>query len=72
MSSGSSPGARFTNLFGGSCDDRSLEAGRIGAAEPNENIEGESGPILDLRLPCWDSGRMDSLRIQEPLEDTES
>jgi len=35
-------------------------------------MEGESGPKLDLRLPCWDIGRIDSLRIQEPFDDTES
>lgn len=46
---------------------------RIGTPEPWENvIDDESGPRLDLRLPCWDSGRRDSLRIQESLDDTES
>lgn len=46
---------------------------KIGAAEPWEKVmEGESGPTLDLRLSCWESGLMDNLRIQEPLEDRES
>lgn len=35
-------------------------------------MEGESGPTLDLKLSCCDSGRMDNLRIQEPLEERES
>jgi hypothetical protein len=44
----------------------------MGAAEPKEKREGESGPILDLRLPCWDMGRSDNRRIHEPLDETES
>jgi hypothetical protein len=35
-------------------------------------MDEESGPKLDLRLPCWDNGRRDNRRTQEPLEDTES
>lgn len=35
-------------------------------------MDGESGPTLDLKLPCWESGRIDNLRIQEPFEDKES
>jgi hypothetical protein len=28
--------------------------------------------MLDLGLPCCDKGRTDSLRIQDPFEETES
>lgn len=33
---------------------------------------GESGPMLDRGLPCWDKGRIDSRRIHEPLDEIES
>jgi hypothetical protein len=46
---------------------------RIGAPEPWETaIDCESGPILDRGLPCWDSGRPESLLIQELLDEKES
>jgi hypothetical protein len=35
-------------------------------------MDDESGPMLDLRLPCWDRGRRDNRRIQDSLDDTES
>jgi hypothetical protein len=45
----------------------------MGAPEPCEKVrDGESGPKLDRGLPCWDSGRMESRRIQESREDTDS
>lgn len=45
----------------------------MGTPEPFENVmDDESGPMLDRRLPCWDSGRRDSRRIQDSLDDTES
>jgi len=45
----------------------------MGTPEAWEKVmDDESGPKLDLRLPCWDSGRRDSRRIQESLDDTES
>lgn len=61
----------LTSLFG-----EAREAGgwpRIGTPEPCEKVmEDESGPTLDLRLPFWDSGRSDSLLIQESFDETES
>jgi hypothetical protein len=63
--------ALLTNLFGavwkvGDCPS-------IGTPEPCEKVtDDESGPMLDLRLPCCDNGRRDSRRIQESLDDTES
>jgi len=63
---------RFTSLLGAVCDGP-VPGSRIGAPEPYEKVrDGESGPKLDLGLPCWDNGRMDSRRIHESLEDTES
>lgn len=45
----------------------------MGAPEPCENVrDGESGPMLDLGLPCCDNGRIESRLIHESLEDTES
>lgn len=35
-------------------------------------MDDESGPMLDLVLPCWDSGLSDKRRIQDSLDDTES
>lgn len=46
---------------------------RIGAEDPWEKaMECVSGPALDRRLPCCESGRNDRRLIQEPLDDTES
>jgi hypothetical protein len=63
--------ALLTNLFGGG-----FEAGdcpSIGTPEACEKVmDDESGPMLDLRLPCWDMGRRDSRRIQDSLDDIES
>ena len=45
----------------------------IGAEEPWEKVtDGESGPTLDLVLPCCDRGRIDSRRIHDPLDEKES
>jgi hypothetical protein len=45
----------------------------MGVPEPWEKREGASGPMLDLGLPCCESGRMDESRlIHDPFEDTES
>jgi hypothetical protein len=45
----------------------------IGAPEPCEKVmDDESGPKLDLRLPCCERGRRDKRRIQDSREDTES
>lgn len=35
-------------------------------------IDGESGPMLDLMLPCCESGLIDRRRNHESLDDTES
>jgi hypothetical protein len=70
-------GERFTSLLG----DRGLPAvfglDRIGADEVYDwDIEGESGPTLDLdlTLPWRDNGgrRIESLLIQDPLDEVES
>lgn len=45
---------------------------KIGAPELCENTDGESGPMLDLKLSCCDNGLIDNLRIQDPFEDIES
>lgn len=64
---------RFTNLFGGICAGTQSEGPSIGAADPYEKVKDEeSGPRLDLGLPCWDKGRMESRLIQDPREDMES
>lgn len=71
-SSASVDGVRFTSLFGGS-GVAEAECDRIGAAEPCEKvIEGELGPMLDRGLPCWDRGRIESLRIHELFDEKES
>lgn len=45
----------------------------MGAPEPCEKVrEGESGPMLDLMLPCCERGRIDSRLIHEPLDENES
>lgn len=35
-------------------------------------IDGDSGPMLDLMLPCCESGLIDRRRSHESLDDTES
>ena len=68
----------LTNLFGAACSVGGCPS--IGTPEPCEKapepcekvMDDVSGPTLDLGLPCWDSGRRDSRRIQESLDDTES
>lgn len=64
-------GGRFTNLFGGR---RGAEPslGRIGADEPWEKTDGDSGPMLDRRLPAWERGRSERRLIHEPLVEVES
>jgi hypothetical protein len=61
----------LTSLFG---EEREVgDCPSIGTPEPWEKvIDDESGPMLDLRLPCWDRGRRDSRRTQDPFDDTES
>lgn len=43
----------------------------MGAAEPCENMDWQSGPRLEIELSCCDTGRSESLRIHEPFEDEE-
>lgn len=63
----------MTSLFGGSGGGAAPSDGRMGAEEPWEKaIECVSGPALDRRLPCCESGRRDRRLIQELLEETES
>lgn len=65
--------ALLTSLLGGNGETICLEVERIGAPEPCENaMDWESGPTLDRRLSCWDSGRSDMRRIHEPFEENES
>jgi hypothetical protein len=63
--------ALLTSLFGGNCAGPLPGLDRIGAAEPCDRFsDGESGPkILDLGLEL---GIVDSLLIQDPLDETES
>lgn len=63
--------ALLTSLFGGNCAGLLPGLDRIGAAEPCDRFsDGESGPkILDLGLEL---GIVDSLLIQDPLDETES
>mgnify|MGYP006976734904 FL=1 len=35
-------------------------------------MEDESGAVLDLGLPCWDSGRRDRRRIHDSRDELES
>lgn len=64
-------GGRFTNLLGGRrCAEPSL--GRIGADEPWEKRDGDSGPVLDRILPAWERGRRERRLIHEPLVEVES
>jgi len=45
----------------------------MGAAEAWETVsEGESGPTLDLGLFVCELGIVDSLRIQDPLDEIDS
>jgi len=44
----------------------------MGAPEPCENSEGESGATLDLELLCCERGLIDNLRIHESLDEPES
>lgn len=64
---------RFTSLLGGNGTGL-LVLCNIGASEPCENVtDGESGPTLDLGLPCDETCIVDNLRIHESLfEETES
>lgn len=72
MSACAADGARLTSLFGGNGAAECVWE-RMGAEEPLEKVmEGESGPTLDLRLPCWDNGLKDSRLIHEPLDERES
>lgn len=64
---------RLTSLLGGSWESTESLWESIGAPEPWENTDGASGPILDLGLPCCESGRIEERRfIHDPLEDIES
>ncbi len=64
---------RLTSLFGVG-GGGAKPGSRIGTPEPCEKVrEGDSGgAMLDLGLPCCDSGRIDSRLIHEPPEETES
>ena len=63
----------LTSLFRACCGGVAEEGGRNGCAEVWEKVkDGESTRMLDLGLPCWDSGRMDKRRIHDPLDETES
>lgn len=45
----------------------------MGAREVFEKVsDGESGPMLDLGLAVWESVMIDSLRYQEPRDESES
>ena len=64
---------RFTSLLGGNCAGLLAGFKSIGAADPWENVsDGESGPTLDLGLLVCEFGIVDNLRIQDPLDETES
>lgn len=61
----------LTSLFG--CTGWSGAGPSIGAADPKENAKDvESIAMLDLGLPCWDNGRMESRLIHESLDDNGS
>jgi hypothetical protein len=63
----------LTSLLGGRGGAAMPVGDRIGALEPWEKVKDcESGPRLDLGLPCWDRGRIESLRIHELLDEIES
>jgi hypothetical protein len=65
--------ARFTSLLGGNCAGLLPGFDSIGAADPWENVsDGESGPTLDLGLLFCEFGIVDNLRIQDPLDETDS
>lgn len=64
---------RFTSLLGGNCAGLLPGFESMGAAEPWENVsDGESGPTLDLGLLVCELGIVDNLRIQDPLDETDS
>lgn len=64
---------RLTSLFGGRGGAVELDRDSIGTVELFEKVtDGGSAMKLDLALPCWDSGRMDSRFNHEPLDDIES
>jgi hypothetical protein len=64
---------RFTSLLGGSCAGLLVGFERMGTADPWENVnDGESGPTLDLGLLVCELGIVDNLRIQDPLDETDS
>ena len=65
-------GVRLTSLFGVGGGPTGCRGERIGAPDPYEKaIDVESGPTLERGLPCCDSGRIESLRIQELVDETE-
>lgn len=56
---------RFTSLLGGIVGVVEVVGERIGAPDPCEKENEESGPRLDLGLSCCDAGLKDSRLIQE-------
>jgi hypothetical protein len=63
---------RLTSLLGCDCVVVSLFES-IGAQDPFEKeIDGESGPTLDLGLPLCEPGNIENRRIHDPREDIES
>lgn len=62
---------RLTSLLGSNWDGL-LPLCKMGTADPWENNEGESGPMLDRGLPFCEFGITDSLRIQDPFDEIES
>lgn len=44
----------------------------MGADEPWENSDGDSGPMLDRMLPDCERGRREMRLIHEPLDEIES
>lgn len=58
-------------MLGGSCAGLLEGLERIGAAEPFENAS-DSGPTLDRGLLVCEFGIVDNLRIQDPLDETDS
>ena len=44
----------------------------MGADEPWENSDGDSGPMLERILPDCERGRMERRLIHDPLEEIES
>ncbi len=66
----------FTSLLGGKCAVLLAGSDSMGAAEPWEIlIDGDSGPTLDRGLLLRELGILgivDNLRIQDPLDESES